>query len=436
MSQPSAKPKSPRQGLSWVALFILVIAFGAYWHFSHKPGATAGNGSGHGGRGMAGAMATPVNVATVKQGLIETTIKAIGTVTALNAVTVQSRVSGELEGVYFKEGQEVKKGALLAQIDPRPYQVALDQAIGTEKQNQALLENARRDLKRYTLLYKQNSLAGQQLDTQKALVQQYLGTQTSDAAAVASARLQLTFTRITAPITGVVGLRQVDPGNLVSASGTQGLVVITQMRPISVIFSLSQAQLPPVLAEVRAGKKLEVDLYDRSGVNKIATGTLASIDNQIDVTTGTVKLRATFANENEALFPNEFVNAVLHVSADDHAIMIPTSALQQGSIGAFVYLVKDGKVHVQPVKTGTVDGTDVAVSSGLSPGQQVVTVGVDRLREGAAVKVIEASDATAGKTAAGKAMPGSAASGGAVAPPEGGAAGTTKSGSSRGTGHR
>lgn len=428
MSQPSAKPKSPRRGLPWVALVILVIAFGAYWHFSHKPGATDANGAAHGRRGMAGAMATPVSVATVQQGRIETTIKAIGTVTAINAVTVQSRVSGELESVHFKEGQEVQKGDLLAQIDPRPYQVALDQAIGTQKQNQAQLENAQRDLKRYALLYKQNSLAGQQLDTQKALVQQYLGVQKSDAAAVASARLQLSFTRITAPITGVVGLRQVDPGNLVSASGTQGLVVITQMRPISMIFSLSQAQLPPVLAEVRAGKKLEVDLYDRGGVNKIATGALASIDNQIDITTGTVKLRATFANERETLFPNEFVNAVLHVSADDHAIVIPTSALQQGSIGAFVYLVKDGKVHVQPVKTGTVDGTNVAVSSGLTAGQQVVTVGVDRLREGAAVRIIEAGGTTVGKVGAAASV--------AAGSPRAAAESAPKGTSPHGAGHR
>lgn len=399
MPQPSATPKSPRRGVAWaVALLVLVVAFGAYWHFSRSPGSAKGGAGGHGRNGMAGAGATPVSVATVKQGRIETTIKAIGTVTALNTVTVLSRVSGELDRVYFTEGQEVHKGDLLAQIDPRPYQVALDQAIGTQKQNQAQLENAQRDLKRYQLLYKQSSLAGQQLDTQKALVQQYQGTEKSDAAAVANARLQLSFTRITSPITGVVGLRQVDPGNLISASGTTGLVVVTQMQPISVIFALSQAQLPQVLEEVRAGRKLQVDLYDRSGTNKIATGTLTSIDNQIDVTTGTVKLRATFANQSEALFPNEFVNAVLHVSADDHAVMIPTAALQQGSIGAFVYLLKDGKVHVQPVKTGTVDGDNVAVSDGLSPGQQVVTVGVDRLREGAAVKIIAPAAASATPT--------------------------------------
>lgn len=397
MPQPSALPKSPRRGRPWaVILLVLVVAFGAYWYFSRSPGAAKGGAGGH-GRGMAGAT-TPVSVATVKQGRIETTVKAIGTVTALNTVTVLSRVSGELDRVYFTEGQEVQKGDLLALIDPRPYQVALDQAIGTQKQNQAQLENAQRDLKRYQLLYKQNSLAKQQLDTQKALVEQYQGTEKSDEAAVADARLQLSFTRITAPITGVVGLRQVDPGNLISASGTTGLVVITQMRPISVIFALSQAQLPQVLDQVRAGRKLQVDLYDRTGTNQIATGTLTSIDNQIDVSTGTVKLRATFDNPQETLFPNEFVNVVLHVSADDHAIIAPTAALQQGSIGAFVYLVKDGKVHVQAVKTGTVDGDNVAVTSGLSPGQQVVTVGVDRLREGAAVKIIEPAAASAAST--------------------------------------
>src|SRR3546814_872312 len=225
-----------------------------------------------------GGMATPVSVAAVTQGRIEFSLKAIGTVTAINTVTVRSRVDGELEEIYFKEGQKVHAGDLLAQIDPRTYQVQLDQALGEQKQNEAQLRNAQRDLQRYELLYKQNSLAKQQLDAQKALVEQYLGTKKSDQAAVASAKLQLGFTRIEAPITGIVGLRQVDQGNLISASDTDGLVVITQMQPISVLFSLSQSQLPDVLAQVRAGKTLAVDLYEIRDAVQIAHGPLVSVD--------------------------------------------------------------------------------------------------------------------------------------------------------------
>lgn len=393
MPPPITEPQMPRRRLSWrLASFLVVAVLAALWYFLYASGATDRGGV-PGSRGtVVGGPTTPVSVATVGLGRIETTIDAIGTVTALNTVTVLSRVSGVLDAVYFSEGRRVSAGDLLAQIDPRPYQVELDQAIGTRERNQAQLDNALRDLKRYEMLYERNSLARQQLDTQRALVAQYLGTKKSDEAAVAGARLQLSFTRITAPLAGIVGMRQVDPGNLISASGASGLVVITQVRPISVIFSLSQAQLPAVRAEVRAGRQLAVDLYDRSGANKIASGTLASVDNQIDVATGTVKLRALFANDDEALFPNEFVNVVLRVRADDGAVTIPTSAVQQGSDGSFVYEVEDGKAHVRPIVIGTVDGDRIAILGGLRPGQRVVVVGVDRLREGAAVKVI-ASDA-------------------------------------------
>lgn len=406
MSQRSAVPESSRRNRYWAVLvLVLVAAAGAYWYFSRTSGAAKSTDNPFGR--MAG-MSTPVSAATVARGRIAFSLKAIGTVTAINTVTVRSRVDGELEKIYFQEGQKVHAGDLLAQIDPRTYQVQLDQALGEQKQNEAQLRNAQRDLQRYELLYKQNSLAKQQLDAQKALVEQYLGTQKSDQAAVASARLQLGFTRIVAPITGIVGLRQVDQGNLISASSTDGLVVITQMQPISVVFALSQSQLPDVLAQVRAGKTLAVDLYDSSDTNKIATGQLVSVDNQIDVATGTVKLRARFANAGEALFPNEFVNVQLHVSADDDAVIIPTSAVQQGSIGAFVYTVAEGgKVHVQPIKTGTVDGDNIAVIDGLAPGQKVVTEGVDRLREGSPVEIIapQSADGDAAGTAPAQASP-------------------------------
>lgn len=392
MSQQDAVARQSRAKRYWaVVLVAVIVAACVYWYFSGRSGSAAVNPFAQ----MRG-MAIPVQVATVSRGPIESSFKAIGTVTAINTVTVRSRVDGQLEKLYFKEGQKVHAGDLLAQIDPRTYQVSLEQAQGALAQDKAQLNNALLDLKRYTVLYKQNSVARQQLDAQKALVAQYQGTVKSDQAAVASAKLQLGFTRIVAPVTGVAGLRQVDPGNLISASSTDGLVVITQMQPISVIFSLPQAQLQPVLEQVRAGKTLAVDLFDRTDTRQIATGRLASVDNQIDVGTGTVKLRARFANEDEALFPNEFVNVKLRVSVNDNAVYIPMDAVQQGSIGAFAYTVgDDDKVHVQTIETGTIDGDNIAVTSGLEPGQKVVTEGVDRLREGAKVEIVQPDDASA-----------------------------------------
>ncbi|HEY9280557.1 MAG TPA: MdtA/MuxA family multidrug efflux RND transporter periplasmic adaptor subunit [Eoetvoesiella sp.] len=377
----------------WVwAIVIVVVAAAAYWYFNvgQKP-----SGTNRFRQGAMGAMAVPVKVAPVQSGRINFTLKAIGTVSAFNTVTVRSRVDGELQKILFTDGQKVQEGDVLAQIDPRTYQVQLEQALGQQKQNQALLANARRDLQRYQQLYKQNSIAKQQVDTQSALVQQYLGSQKSDQAAVDSAKLQLSFTTITAPLSGRLGLRKVDQGNLIAASNVDGLVVITQTQPISVVFTLPQAQVPSVLTQLRAGKRLGVDLYDRDDLQKIATGELMSIDNQIDVATGTLKLKARFANDDESLFPNQFVNVRLNVSADDTAVVIPTIAVQQGSIGAFVYTVNnDNKVHVQRVVTGTIEGNRVAIKDGLSVGQRVVTEGVDRLREGSLVEVVAPDAAT------------------------------------------
>jgi multidrug efflux system membrane fusion protein len=335
-----------------------------------------------------GGMPGPVKVVTVKKAPLDFTLKAIGTVTAFNTVTVRSRVDGDLQDLAFTDGQKVEEGDLLAQIDPRSFQVQLDQALGQQKQNEAQLQNAQRDLQRYQILFKQNSIARQQVDAQAALVQQFLGSRKSDQAAVDNAKLQLSFTRIVAPISGRLGLRKLDRGNMINASSTDGLVVITQTQPISVLFTLPQAQLPDVLAQVRAGKKLAVELYGRDDVTHIATGELMSIDNQIDVATGTLKLKARFANEDESLFPNQFVNVRLRVDTAE-AVVVPTLAVQQGSVGAFVYQVDDdNKVHVQPIVAGRVDGRRMAVESGITEGQRVVTEGLDRLREGAKVDVM------------------------------------------------
>lgn len=424
MADSSSGLGRSHRGRIWVWVVVLVaLAAGAYWYF----GAGKSPGSAKSlGRGGAGAMAVPVRAAPVESGRINFVLKAIGTVTAFNTVTVRSRVDGELQKILFTDGQKVQEGDLLAQIDPRTYQVQLEQALGQQSQNQAQLANARRDLQRYQQLYKQNSIAKQQVDTQAALVQQYLGSQQSDQAAVDSAKLQLSFTKITAPITGRLGLRKVDQGNLIAASSVDGLVVITQTQPISVLFTLPQVQVPDVLAQLRAGKTLGVDLFDRDDLRKIAAGELMSIDNQIDVATGTLMFKARFANDDEGLFPNQFVNVRLNVSSEDQAVVIPTIAVQQGSIGPFVYVIdENNKVHIQRIVTGTIEGARLAVKSGLSAGQRVVTEGIDRLREGALVEVMAPA---APQTAAGSA--GAALLGGASGASASGASPNASSGAS------
>ncbi|RII99974.1 MdtA/MuxA family multidrug efflux RND transporter periplasmic adaptor subunit [Achromobacter sp. K91] len=400
---PDSRPVSPptrwtRRRLLGLALVLLVVA-GIAWLVlrpAAKPGGAGAPGGRPGGRPPAGAMMTPavpVRIATAAKQDIDIFLKSLGTVTAYNTVTVRSRVSGELVEVAFQEGQQVKAGDLLAQVDPRAFQVALDQARGTQMQNLAQLENARRDLQRYQALYKQDSIAKQQVDTQAALVRQYEGTVKSDQANVDNARLQLEYARITAPISGRLGLRQVDRGNLVSSSDTNGLVVITQTQPISVVFTLPETQLPEVRAEIAAGKTLAVDAYDRADTRRIATGRLETMDNQIDVTTGTLKLKARFENADDALFPNQFVNVRLHVLTRKDVTAIPTAAIQQGSAGAFVFLVQqDNTVQVRQLKLGAVNNGMVAVNEGLQPGDRVVVEGTDRLRAGAKVEVVGGSD--------------------------------------------
>lgn len=404
-SRPVSQPSRwSRRRVVGLVVLLLVVAGVAWFALRPSPKQAGARGPG-GARPSMAAMANmpvPVRIATATQQDIDIYLKSLGTVTAYNTVTVRSRVSGELVDVAFQEGQRVKAGDLLAQVDPRAFQVALDQARGTQMQNLAQLENARRDLQRYQALFKQDSIAKQQVDTQAALVRQYEGTIKSDQANVDNAKLQLDYARITAPISGRLGLRQVDRGNLVSSSDTNGLVVITQTQPISVVFTLPETQLPEVRGEIAAGRTLPVDAYDRADTRRIATGVLETLDNQIDVTTGTLKLKAKFENADDALFPNQFVNVRLHVLTRKDVTAIPTAAVQQGSAGAFVFLVQqDDTIVVRPVKLGAINNGMVAVNEGLQPGDRVVTEGTDRLRAGAKVEIVggaEVIPATRDKT--------------------------------------
>lgn len=319
------------------------------------------------------------------------TLTQLGTVTPLATVTVKTQISGYLVQVAFKEGQMVTKGDFLAQIDPRPYQVALEQAQAQLAKDQALLKNAQLDLQRYNTLVAQNSIAKQTRDTQVSLVAQYEATVKADQAQIDAQKLNLTYCRIISPVTGRVGLRQVDPGNYVQTSDPNGIVVVTQLQPISVIFTLPEDNLPEVMKRVRAGASLPVTAFDRTGSTELATGKLDTVDNQIDTTTGTVKLRAIFDNDQDALFPNQFVNVKLLVNTLHDADIVPNAALQRGAPGTFVYVVKpENTVGVQKVKPGPSDGQRIAILSGLEPGENVVIDGADRLRDGAKITVAPA----------------------------------------------
>jgi len=369
------------------------LAVGGYyywqWRMTPSPAAAAGATKG-GPRGGQGGP-TPVVATAATQGDVDVIVNGLGTVTPLRTVAVKTRVDGELVRVLFEEGQLVKEGQLLAEIDPRPFQVQLTQAQGQLARDRALLENAKLDLERYNTLFQQDSIAKQQVDTQVSLVRQYEGAIRTDVGQVENARLQLAYARITAPVSGRVGLRQVDAGNIVHAGDTNGIVVITQLEPISVLYTVPQDLLPQLMKRLQSGDQIGVEAWDREQKAKLAAGTLASADNQVDPQTGTVKLRARFANSDRALFPQQFVNVRMKLDTLHDAIVVPPAAVQRGAQGMFVYVVQPDKtVALRPVKLGPADGQRQSITEGLQPGDMVVTDGTDRLRPGSPVDVAAA----------------------------------------------
>jgi len=392
--RPPAARRKARPGVVILVFAIAAALIGVLWWVNHRqapqrarggPGGAGGPGGGRfGANGPLPVMARPA-----RSGDINIYLDGLGAVTPIANVTVRTEITGQLMQIAFKEGQMVNQGDLLAVIDPRPYDVALQQAQGQLVEAQAQLKEAQIDLTRYETLSQQDSIATQTVDTQRALVSQYEGAVEADQAQIASAKLNLTYCHIVAPITGRVGLTQVEgAGNYVTPGDANGLVVLTQLKPITVIFTLPEDSVPDVLDRLHSGATIPVDAYDRSDSRKLASGTLATIDNQVDPTTGTFKLRAIFPNDDESLFPNQFVNIRMLLDVDKGAVVIPTSAIERGQPGTFVYVVKsDNTVTARPVTLGPTEGERVAVTKGLAVGERVVTDGADRLKEGAQVMV-------------------------------------------------
>ncbi|ULX53222.1 efflux transporter periplasmic adaptor subunit [Cupriavidus taiwanensis] len=405
-THPSPSPSSPpprrnRRRL-YAGLLVLLLAGGGWYWYAHRGDAPQGSAAGPGGAsapaaggrggpgGPAGMPRSPVVVATVAQRDMDVVLNGLGNVTPVSNVTVRAQVSGPLLKVLFKEGQMVRAGDVLAEIDPRPFQAALDQAVGQLARDQALLQNAKLDQQRYRTLLGQDSISKQQVDTQDALVRQYEGVVKTDQGNVANARLQLGYTKIVAPVSGRIGLRQVDPGNIVNTGDTNGIALITQIQPIAVMYTIPEDNLPSVLKKLNAGEKLPVQAWDRQVRNQLGEGELLTTDNQIDTTTGTVKLKAVFPNADGMLFPNQFVNVRTRVDTLRDATVIPVAAIQRGQQGTFVYTVDEAsQVKVQVIELGPGDGTRSAVLKGLEPGQRVVVDGADRLKEGMTVETVD-----------------------------------------------
>lgn len=399
---PPRRGKPKKRGLLWVLFLLAIVGVAGYavWRAGHPlPKQNQGGGGGFGGGGGrrgGGIGPVPVVVQKVGRTSIPVYLPGLGNVVAFYTVTVKSRVDGQLMKVDFNEGDLVQKDQTILEIDPRPYQAALDLARATQAHDQALLDNARLDLSRYQKLVETDAIPKQQLDTQVALVAQYVATIKQDQAAIDNAQLQVTYSKITAPITGVVGLRLVDPGNIVHAADAGGMIVITQLQPISVYFTIPEDNLPEVTEKLRAGAHLSVDAYTRDDAKKLASGTLTTVDNQIDNTTGTAKLKAVFDNKDNALFPQQFVNIHLLVDTLTNQLAVPNVAVQDGQQGTFVYVVDNdhidrgedyGTVHLKTVQVGTTTETVAQILSGLTDRDRVVVDGTDRLVEGATVRV-------------------------------------------------
>jgi membrane fusion protein, multidrug efflux system len=388
------KPKKKRKVWPWILL--LAIAGGATYLFpkiaqnTQAPQTKKGGGKG----GDAG-RPVPVVASAARRGDMPVYLNGLGSVTAFNTVTVRTRVDGQIMKVYFQEGQFVKEGDVLVDIDPRPFQVQLEQAEGQLARDQAMLDNAKIDLQRYQVLFAQEAVPKQTLDTQVATVNQTQAVIKSDQAMIDNAKLQLVYAHITSPLTGRIGLRLVDGGNVVHATDVTGLAVITQLQPIAVIFNIAEDSLPAVAKKMVAGQTLPVIAYDRDLKVKLASGTLLTIDNQIDQTTGTVKFKGVFENKDLSLFPNQFVNARLLLDTRHGATIIPTAAIQRSPQSTFVYAVKeDNTVQVRNITVGITEGDEASIDSGLDPGDKVVIDGIDKLQEGAKVNVRMAGGGT------------------------------------------
>ena len=391
----------------WLWIVVLGLAAIGIWYFrgtrstSEADSKAAGqSGRGRGGPGSAG-FTVPVVVATAEKGDLPVYLIGLGTATAYNTVTVRSRVDGQIVKVNFTEGQFVHQGDALIEIDPRPYQVMLEQAEGQLAKDQAQLRDVQVDFERYQLLFNEGVVPKQQVDTQQAQVGQYQGAIKADQATIDNAKLQLAYAHIIAPISGRVGLRLVDMGNIVHASDTAGLLVITQLQPISVVFTLPQDQLQQVLVKLRGGGQLPVEAYDRDDISKIADGKLVTIDNQIDPTTGTYKLKSVFSNENNTLFPNQFVNIHMLVDVKRNLMIVPAAAIQRGPQGTYVYVVSGGGVaNIHNVTIAQTSGNNVGISTGINPGDIVVIDGQDKLQDGSKVLTSTSPTGAAGESGA------------------------------------
>jgi multidrug efflux system membrane fusion protein len=408
----AGRPGAPRPWFRLIVFFLLAaLAWWGWKHYraTHPSPTPAEQSATAGGPARRGDGKAPVGVATVAPRDIKVVIDALGTVTPLATVTVVSQVSGVLQNVGFTEGQHVKKGDFLAQVDPRPFEALKAQYEGQLARDQGQLDQAKSDDRRYQTLLKQNSIAAQTAENQKYVVQQSQGTVRADQALIDAQNLNLTYAHIVSPLDGRIGLRLVDPGNYLqagssttsSASGASaGIAVITEMKPISVIFSVPEDALAKILPRIRSGAKLIAEAYDRANVTKLASGEVSVLDNQVDTTTGMVKLRAVFDNDDEALFPNQFVNVRLLVATLKNAVAAPLAAVQHGAPGDYTYAIgPDGKASVRVLKLGQTDGDHVQILSGLEPGDVVVVDGADRLREGAEVRIVSGDGKPGGQKA-------------------------------------